>query len=73
MSEFKGPQQRYIVRLFEGDALKKIENITLRRVVFEHLSYSTNYRVQVGTGHPRIISSLNQCFQRFSVPPVDHI
>lgn len=68
-NEFYGPKKKYIVHLYEGSMLK-VTNITEKRlVVFEHLSYLTNYRVEVGIGRPRIIPSLNQCFQRFSFPP----
>lgn len=51
----------------ENDVENEAKNLKI--VVFKHLSYSTSYKVEVGIGQSRIIPSLNQCFQRFSVPP----
>ena len=52
---------------------KNITGFHRKYVEFEDLDYSTNYIVKVGIGCPRFFPSLNQCFQRFSVPPVDNI
>lgn len=69
--DFRGPEVGYTVRLYEGGTLKNTINTTKTTLVFEDLSYSTEYEVKVGIGRPRIIPRLNHCFQRFSVPPGD--
>lgn len=68
---FKGRDKIYIVRLFEGEALKKTQHLSQNNKkdtnaythVFEHLGYSTNYKVQVGIGrqdHSKLKSVLSK-------------
>lgn len=73
IKDSKGPRQEFIGRLFEGDTLKEQQTTFKNKLEFRDLSYSTVYRVEVGGGRPRIFPSLNQCCQRFSVPPGGHI
>lgn len=47
-----GPRTEYTVFLYEGDSLKTKEETSKTSYDFKELSYSTQYRVEVGVGRP---------------------